>query len=203
MSDPTPPPPPPSPTADTATVPPASPLASSRTLTPAPAAPPLAGAPAVPGYELLGEFGRGGMGVVYEARQLGLNRLCALKMILAGGHASGADLARFRSEAEAIARLQHPGIVAIYEVGAHEGKPFFSLELCPGGSLDKKLGGTPLEPREAAKLVKARAEAVQASHESKVFHRDLKPANVLLAADGTPKVTDFGLGRVDIRLTRA
>ena len=97
----------------------------------------------VPGYEILGELGRGGMGVVYKARQVGLNRLCALKMILAGGHAGAADLARFRTEGEAIARLQHPNIVAVYEIGQHDGKPFFSLEFCRGRASRLQAGGEP------------------------------------------------------------
>jgi WD40 repeat protein/tRNA A-37 threonylcarbamoyl transferase component Bud32 len=156
---------------------------------------PLPGSVAVPGYELLGELGRGGMGVVYKARQIKLNRVVALKMILAGGHAGAADLARFVTEAEAIARLQHPNIVQLYEVGEHGGLPYFSLEFCPGGSLDRKLGGTPLPPRQAAALVETLARAMQAAHEKGVVHRDLKPANVLVAEDGTPKVTDFGLAK--------
>src|SRR5262245_9346449 len=102
-----------------------------------------------PGYSIVGELGRGVMGVVYKARQIELNRPCALKMILAGSHTSGEELARFRREAEAIARLQHPNIVQVFEIGQHEGKPFFSLELCSGGSLDRKLSGTPLPPGEA------------------------------------------------------
>jgi hypothetical protein len=151
--------------------------------------------PAVPGYEVLSELGRGGMGVVYQARQVQLGRLVALKMILAGGQAAEEDLARFRTEAEAIARLQHPHIVQIHEIGEYQGQPFFSLEFCPGDALDKKLAGTPLPPREAAELVQTLARAMQAAHQAHVIHRDLKPANVLLAADGTPKITDFGLAK--------
>jgi serine/threonine-protein kinase len=149
----------------------------------------------VPGYEIVAELGRGGMGVVYKARQIGLNRPCALKMILAGGHAGEDDLARFRTEAEAIARLSHPNIVAVYEVGEHGGTPFFSLEFCSGGSLDRKMAGTPIDPREAARLVRTLALAMQAAHDANVIHRDLKPANVLLSGDGALKITDFGLAK--------
>jgi serine/threonine-protein kinase len=135
------------------------------------------------------------MGVVYKARQTGLNRLVALKMVLAGGHASEADLARFRGEAEAVARLQHPNIVQVFEVGQAGDHPFFSMELCPGGGLDRKLGGTPLPPKDAARLVETLARAMHVAHLAGIIHRDLKPANVLLAADGTPKITDFGLAK--------
>jgi WD40 repeat protein/tRNA A-37 threonylcarbamoyl transferase component Bud32 len=149
----------------------------------------------VPGYEILDKLGEGGMGVVYKARHLKLGRIIALKMILSGGHARSEDLARFQTEAEAIARLQHANIVQVYEVGEHEGRPFFSLEFCPGGSLDRKLNGTPLPALEAARLVQTLAVAMQAAHSKNVIHRDLKPANVLLSEDGTPKITDFGLAR--------
>jgi hypothetical protein len=135
------------------------------------------------------------MGVVYKARQTGLGRVVALKMILAGGHAGAADLARFRTEAEAVARLQHPGIVQIHDVGEQDGLPYFSLEFCAGGSLADRLLAGPLPPREAAELAAQLALAVQAAHEHHVIHRDLKPANVLLTEGGTPKVADFGLAK--------
>jgi serine/threonine-protein kinase len=154
----------------------------------------------VPGHELLGELGRGAMGVVYKARQVGLDRVVALKMILAGGQAGEQDQARFRSEAQAAARLRHPNIVAVhevdeFEVGEQVRLPFFSLELVEGGTLAQRLQGAPQPPREAAALVEVLARAIQHAHENGVVHRDLKPANVLLAADGTPKVSDFGLAK--------
>ncbi len=157
---------------------------------------PLRRGPAeVPGYEILEELGRGGMGVVYKARHLRLNRLVALKMILAGGHAGQPERDRLRAEAEAIARLHHVGVVQVYEAGECDGLPFVALELCPGGSLDRLLAAGPLPPRDAARLVEGVARGVQAAHEAQVVHRDLKPANVLIGADGSPKVTDFGLAK--------
>jgi tetratricopeptide (TPR) repeat protein len=150
--------------------------------------------PTVPGYEILGEIGRGGMGVVYRARQLSLNRQVALKMILAGSHASQVEVARFRKEAEAIARLQHPNIVQIHEIGEHNGLPYFALELVHGPSLDEALHGQPLQPREAAQLVETLARAMHYVHLRGIIHRDLKPANVLLAPE--PKLTDFGLAKL-------
>jgi len=135
------------------------------------------------------------MGVVYKARHLRLNRVVALKMILSGAHAGATHLARFQTEAQAVARLQHPNIVQVHEVGEHDGKPFFSLEFCEGGSLDRKLAGHPLPPQQAAQLVETLARGMHAAHQANVIHRDLKPANVLLAADGTPKITDFGLAK--------
>jgi WD40 repeat protein/serine/threonine protein kinase len=151
--------------------------------------------PFIPGYEVVEELGRGGMGVVYKAWQTALKRPVALKMILGGSHAGPQELARFRTEAEAVARLQHSNIIQIYEVGKQAGVPFCSLEFCPGGSLAAKLDGTPLPARQAAELVATLARAVHAAHQVGIIHRDLKPANVLLAADGTPKITDFGLAK--------
>jgi WD40 repeat protein/serine/threonine protein kinase len=195
---------------------PAEPLIDDICMTIAPAVPPaaLAGAPfpEVAGYEILGKLGEGGMGVVYRARQVKLNRLVALKMILAGSHLNDVTLARFRSEAEAVARLQHPNIVQIYEVGEAKGRPYFSLELVEGGSLADRLTGTPLPPRQAAQLVQTLAGAVDAAHQRGIIHRDLKPANILLARSERPeavplesetkkaerhepKVTDFGLAK--------
>src|SRR5262249_36157210 len=166
-----------------------------RTVAEAGNASPVSAEPAVPGYEILGELGRGGMGVVYRAWQVKAGRVVALKMILSGAHAGPAELTRFQSEAQAIARLQYPNIVQIHEVGEHNGLPFFSLEFCPGGSLEKKLSGTPLRPQEAARLVEVLARAMHAAHEKGIVHRDLKPANVLLSENGTAKITDFGLAK--------
>jgi WD40 repeat protein len=151
--------------------------------------------PAVPGYEILGELGRGGMGVVYKALHLRLNRVVAVKMILGGAHASEADLVRFLAEAEAVAHLQHLNIVQIYGSGQHKGLPFFTLEFVPGGSLADKVRAAPLPPRAAAHLIEQLARGVGYAHAQGVVHRDLKPGNVLLGADGTPKVTDFGLAK--------
>jgi len=151
--------------------------------------------PWIPGYEVLGELGRGGMGVVYQAQHRALKRTVALKMMLAAGHAGAAERARFRAEAEAVARLQHPNIVLIHEVGEADGHPYCALEFVAGGSLKQKLAGKPQPPKEAARLVEVLAQAMQLAHSRNVVHRDLKPANVLLADDGTPKVTDFGLAR--------
>jgi serine/threonine protein kinase len=163
--------------------------------------------PTIAGYEILGVLGRGGMGRVYKARQINLQRLVALKVILAGEDAEAEQVARFREEAKAIARLQHPNIVQIYEVGEENGHPFFSLELVEGGSLAEQLRGTPLPPARAAQLVETLARAVHAAHQQGVIHRDLKPANILLAPPSfvtshtggmegwVPKITDFGLAK--------
>jgi serine/threonine protein kinase len=175
--------------------------------------------PSVPGYEILGELGRGGMGIVYKARQLGLDRTVALKMVLPGIHTGPKNRARFHAEAAAIARLQHPNIVRIYDVGEAAGRPYFVLEFVAGGSLAQHLQGTPQPARTSARLVETLARAVHAAHSSGVIHRDLKPANILLEGSGvmgqasanrfarhsdqsaltsscvTPKITDFGVAK--------
>jgi WD40 repeat protein/predicted Ser/Thr protein kinase len=146
-------------------------------------------------HQLLKEIARGGMGVVYKARQAGRPGVVALKMILAGAYAGPDDLARFRNEAEAVARLRHPNIVDIYEVGEQDGHPYLTLEFVDGGSLAQKLAGAPRSPRQAAELVETLARAIHCAHQHGIVHRDLKPANVLLTADGIPKITDFGLAK--------
>ncbi len=151
--------------------------------------------PQIPGYEMQAVLGRGGMGVVYQARHRRLNRPVALKMLIAGAYAGPPERARFQREAEAVASLKHANIVAVYDVGDHEGCPYFTMELLEGGSLAQNLAGTPQSARRAAALLIPLAQAVQAAHGAGIVHRDLKPANILLTPDGTPKVADFGLAR--------
>ncbi len=149
----------------------------------------------IAGYQIIRELGRGAMGVVYMARQRGLKRLVALKMILSGDVAGEHELNRFRAEANAVAQLQHPGIIQIYEVGEDNGRPFFSLEFVDGASLQQKIKDNPLLPREAAAMLQKMAEAMAYAHSRGVIHRDLKPANVLLTSSGEPKIGDFGLAK--------
>jgi eukaryotic-like serine/threonine-protein kinase len=172
--------------------------------------------PRIPGYEVLDVLGRGGMGVVYRARHAALQRMVALKMILAGAHARPEELVRFKREAEAAARLQHPNIVQIHEIGEHQGRPFLSLEYICGGTLAQKLAGKPQPARTAARLVEQLARAIHWAHVQGIIHRDLKPANILLSTNSTapaknqekldastlhfdtscwPKITDFGLAK--------
>ena len=173
--------------------------------------------PSVPGYEILHEVGRGGMGVVYKARHVNLNRSVVLKMILAGSHAGPKERERFRREAEAVATLQNPHIVQIFEIGEASGHLYLALEFVDGGSLAQHLGGIPWAARDAAELVELLARAVQYAHNQGVVHRDLKPGNVLLGrasggrpqgengwssesvsrrpANCLPKITDFGLAK--------
>ena len=146
-------------------------------------------------YQIKRVLGRGGMGVVYLAYQASLHRDVALKMVLAGGHASEQQLERFISEARAVAHLQHPNIVQVFEVGEHDQLPYFSLEFVDGMSLDQRLDGKPLTPRDAATITEKVCRAMQYAHDRGVVHRDLKPANILLTSLGEPKVTDFGLAK--------
>ena len=156
-------------------------------------------------FRIVRELGRGGMGVVYEALQTQINRPVAIKVILAGEFAQTAELRRFQVEAESVARLDHPNIVPVFEVGEERGRPYFTMKLCTGGSLDDHLDRYRASPREVASLVARIARAVHHAHRRGILHRDLKPSNILLDAEGEPLVADFGLARVldaDHELTR-
>jgi len=152
--------------------------------------------PEIPGYQITGELGRGGMGVVYKAQHLRLNRTVAIKMMLRTGAADLRAVSRFLIEAEAMASIKHPHVVQVYEFGEREKSPFLVLEYLPGGSLtDRLTNGTRMKPLEAAKLIGQVARAAAAIHSANIVHRDLKPGNILFDADGLPKIADFGLAK--------
>lgn len=161
-------------------------------------------APRVPGYEVLDEIGRGGMGIVFRARQIKHQRIVALKLLLAGTFATAEELQRFRLEGRVIAGLRHPNIVQIFDIGEHEGIAYLAIEFVEGGSLRDRLAGRPFDSHAAARLVEQLARALAAVHSQGIIHRDLKPANILLAVGGAnagdvagwvPKIADFGLAR--------
>jgi eukaryotic-like serine/threonine-protein kinase len=151
--------------------------------------------PAIPGYDILGELGRGGMGIVYKAKDLRIDRLVAVKLILSGRGANFTELARFRIEAEAVGSLEHPNIVQSHDIGVHLGYPFFVLEYAERGSLAEKIRAHRLSCNWTAQVTSKLALAMQHAHERGIIHRDLKPSNVLLMSDDVPKVTDFGLAK--------
>jgi len=148
----------------------------------------------IPGYELLEPLGEGGMGVVYKARQIKLNRIVALKMVLGGHRAKPQELIRFLAEAEAVASIKHPNVVQVFEFGDAQGRPFLAMEYLDGGSLSERLK-TKLTPNESAQLIEKLARAVQAAHDQQIVHRDIKPGNILFDTNGEPKITDFGLAK--------
>ncbi len=161
--------------------------------------------PTIPGHQLLEELGHGGMGIVFKALQTGSGRQVAVKVIRSGTFARPEELSRFRAEGEAVARLVHPNIVRVFEHGEHNGLPFLVMEYVEGGSLGQRLGRAPYAVRQAIELAEVLARTVDHAHQQGIVHRDLNPRNVLLTADGTPKVADFGIAKFlgdDLRLTR-
>ena len=171
----------------------APPLSAEQGARPVPA--PQTGVRTFGDYELLKEIARGGMGVVYKARQVSLNRIVAVKMLLSGEFSGESGVRRFRAEAEAVAHLRHPNIVAIHEIGEQNGQPFFSMDYIEGRNLSVLAAGHPLSPSRAAEYLRKISRAIQYAHENGILHRDLKPSNVLVDADDEPRVTDFGLAK--------
>ncbi len=155
----------------------------------------MAGLPWIAGYDILEVLGMGGMGIVYKAHQPRLDRFVALKMIRVGAGARPSDLIRFEAEARAVAAIDHPNIIKIFEIGEHRGLPYFSLEFLAGGSLARKIDGKPQPVDGSARIAETLARAMDVAHRRGIIHRDLKPANILLAADGTLKIADFGLAK--------
>lgn len=151
--------------------------------------------PNIPGYEVLSVLGRGGMGVVYKARQTAQDRVVALKVLLSGVHAGGAELARFRTEANTVAQIKHPNVIQLFEIGEHEGVPYLAAEYVDAGDLHRWLGGRVLPVEAAVRLVYTLARAVGVAHQKGIVHRDIKPANILVTSHGVPKIADFGLAK--------
>lgn len=149
----------------------------------------------IPNHEILEELGAGGMGIVYKAKQISLGRIVALKM-MRHSTKNPTELERFQCEAEVIASFSHPNIVQVYDIGEHKGQPFFTLEYCPNGNLDKQLLSKPMKNEDAARLVETLALAIDVAHQAGIIHRDLKPANVLIGSSGEPKITDFGIAKM-------
>ncbi len=147
-------------------------------------------------YELVEQIGRGGMGVVFKAKQLSLGRMVAIKMIQGERLSSEHERKRFVAEAQATARLDHPGIVPVYEVGEFDGHPFFSMQLIVGQTLAERLADGPMPQREASRLMASVARAIHHAHQQGILHRDIKPSNIIIGADGRPLVTDFGLAKI-------
>ena len=156
---------------------------------------PITDLPRIPGYEVREILGRGGIGIVYKAWHLRLNRPVALKMLLSGVYAQAHELERFHREAEAVAHLGHPNVVQIFDMGECDGFAYFTMEYVEGGTLAQSLTGVPWPANRAAEMIRTLAQAVQFAHQAGIVHRDLKPGNILLASDGTIKINDFGLAR--------
>src|SRR5262249_49858798 len=149
----------------------------------------------LPGYEILDEIGKGATGVVYKAREANQQRIVAIKMILSGDYAEAKNFTWLHSQLKAVAQLQHPCIMQVYQVGEQEGRPYFVMEYVDGGNLRQKIGGKPQPQGQAVQLVETLARTVHYAEQQAIGHRDLKPSNILLTSDGVPKIADFGMTR--------